>query len=77
MSDLGILFCGDAAMNAVISVARHTVWIDNAAEFGRSWDKMLSYQPDMIYPSHGTPFKAKDLLKHRNFLNGKKLIQLT
>lgn len=73
LPEQGILFCGDAAMNAVISVARHTIWIDNAADFRRSWDKMLSCKPNMIYPAHGTPFQPKDLLKYRNYLDGKRL----
>jgi glyoxylase-like metal-dependent hydrolase (beta-lactamase superfamily II) len=71
---MGIMLCGDAAMNAVISAKRHTIWIDNAAQFGRSWDKILSHNPQMIYPSHGNPFAAKDLEKYRHYLDGKKLI---
>ena len=68
------LFCGDAAMNAIISVARHTIWIEDAAGFGESWDKMLSCEPKMIYPSHGNPFKPEDLVKYRHYLDGRKLI---
>ncbi len=74
LPDSGIMFCGDAAMNAVISVARHTIWIEDATAYGRSWDKMLSYRPKMIYPSHGLPFRPKDLIKYRRYLDGKKLI---
>jgi len=74
LSETGQLFCGDAAMNAVISVARHTIWIEDAAAFGKSWDKMLSCEPKMIYPSHGNPFKPKYLVKHRHYLDGRKLI---
>lgn len=70
----GQLFCGDAAMNAVISLARHTIWIEDAQEFGRSWDKMLAVHPSKIYPSHGTPFLPKDLIKYRHFMDGRKLI---
>jgi glyoxylase-like metal-dependent hydrolase (beta-lactamase superfamily II) len=61
--DSGIMFCGDAAMNAVISVARHTIWIDDKAQFGRSWDKMISYNAKKIYPAHGNPFNPDDLKK--------------
>jgi glyoxylase-like metal-dependent hydrolase (beta-lactamase superfamily II) len=68
LTDSGIMFCGDAAMNAVISVARHTIWIDDKAEFGRSWDKMISYNAKKIYPAHGSPFNPNDLKKYRNFL---------
>jgi len=74
MPDNGKLFCGDAAMNAIISVARHTIWIEDADEFGRSWDKMLALKPAKIYPSHGTPFSPEDLIKYRHFLDNRKLI---
>lgn len=75
LPETGQLLCGDAAMNAVISVARHTIWIEDAEAFGRSWDKMLSLSPKRIYPSHGTPFSPKDLKKYRHFLDGKQLIK--
>lgn len=75
LPDSGRLFCGDAAMNMPISVARHTIWIEDAAEFSRSWDKMLALNPVKIYPSHGRPFSPKDLLKYRHFMDGRKLIQ--
>jgi glyoxylase-like metal-dependent hydrolase (beta-lactamase superfamily II) len=55
-------------MNAVISVARHTIWIDDKAEFVRSWDKMISYNAKKIYPAHGNPFSPNDLIKYRNYL---------
>lgn len=71
----GQLFCGDAAMNAVISPRRHTIWIDDVAEFQRSWDKMTALNPTRIYPSHGTPFSPEDLLKYRHFMDGRSLIR--
>lgn len=74
LEETGELFCGDAAMNAIISVARHTIWIEDAQEFGKSWDKMLALQSKRIYPSHGTPFPPKDLRRYRNFMEGKALI---
>lgn len=70
------LFCGDAAMNAIISVARHTIWIDNVSEFEKSWDKMIALDPLHIYPSHGTPFLPRDLVKHRHYMDHRKLIRL-
>ncbi len=76
LSETGQLFCGDAAMNAIISVAKHTIWIDDAEEFGKSWDKMLAFNPNRIYPSHGTPFSPKALIKHRHYLDGKTLIRV-
>jgi glyoxylase-like metal-dependent hydrolase (beta-lactamase superfamily II) len=69
LHDCGIMFCGDAAMNAVISVARHTIWIDDKTEFSLSWDKMIACNPKKIYPAHGRPFNPKDLIKYRHFLD--------
>jgi glyoxylase-like metal-dependent hydrolase (beta-lactamase superfamily II) len=71
LPDTGELLCGDAAMNAIISVARHTIWIEDKDEFGRSWDKMLELAPTKIYPSHGNPFPPSYLVKHRHYLDGK------
>ena len=75
LPETGQLFCGDAAMNAVISVARNTIWIEDPARFGTSWDRMLALSPTRVYPSHGAPFPPKDLLKYRHFLDGKRLIR--
>ena len=74
LPETGQIFCGDAAMNAVISVARHTIWIEDPTRFGASWDRMLALSPTRVYPSHGVPFPPKDLLKYRHFLDGKRLI---
>ena len=74
LPETGELFCGDAAMNAIISVARHTIWIDNVLEFQCSWDKMIALRPTKIYPSHGKPFSPKDLVKYRHFMDGRSLI---
>lgn len=70
------LFCGDAAMNAVISLRRHTIWIDDVPDFQRSWDKMIALQPTKIYPSHGWPFYPKDLVKYRHFMDGRSVVRL-
>ena len=75
LEETGELLCGDAAMNAFISVARHTIWIEDAQEFGRSWDKMLALNPTKIYPSHGTPFPPNDLVRYRHFMDGRELIR--
>lgn len=74
LEESGVLFCGDAAMNAVISRARHTIWIEDVPAFGRSWDQMLALKPSVIYPSHGTPFSPRDLTKYRHFMDGRVLI---
>ena len=74
LTQTGDLFCGDAAMNAVISVARHTIWIENAAAFSASWDVMLGAAPKRIVPSHGRPFSPEDLKKYRHYLDGRALL---
>jgi len=73
LSETGAVFCGDAAMNAIISRARHTIYIEDAEEFGRSWDRMLALNPAMIYPTHGNPFPPSDLVRYRNYLKGRSL----
>lgn len=72
----GALFAGDAAMNAVISRGYHTIWIDNAQQFGASWDKMIALQPRKIYPAHGSPFSPHKLKKYRHFMEGRTLIPM-
>ena len=74
--ETGELFCGDAAMNAVISRQRHTIWVDDAEAFGQSWDVMLAANPFKIIPSHGNPFDPQDLRKYRHFLKGHGLIPM-
>ena len=69
-----LLFCGDAAMNAPISAARHAIWIEDQADYGRSWDKMLALRPARVYPSHGLPFHPRDLARYRHFLDNRPLI---
>jgi glyoxylase-like metal-dependent hydrolase (beta-lactamase superfamily II) len=71
LPETGEIFCGDAAMNAVISVARHTIWIEDKTEFGFSWDKMLALNPARIFPSHGNPFPPSDLVRFRHYLKDK------
>lgn len=74
LEETGQLFCGDAAMNALVSIARHTIWIDDPVAFGQTWDKMLALQPSKIYPSHGSPFSPNDLVKYRHFMDDRKPI---
>ncbi len=76
LPETGQLFCGDAAMNAVISLGRHTIWIDDVPEFQRSWDKMIALNPERIYPTHGRPFLPEDLIKYRHFMDGRSVISL-
>lgn len=71
LEETGDLLCGDAAMNSIIAPARHTIWIEDPAEFGRSWDRMLAVNPKKIYPSHGRPFPPEDLVKYRHWFEGR------
>lgn len=48
--------------------------IADTDKFGHSWNKMLALNTSKIYPSHGTPFLPKDLVKYRHFLDRRKLI---
>lgn len=63
------IFCGDAAMNGFPSRHRVTIWVENTKEFGQSWDTMHSENAEMIYPAHGKPFDAEDLVRHRRFID--------
>ena len=71
-----ILFCGDAAMNGFPSIKRTIIWIEDLAQYKRSWQKMIALHPKMIYPSHGKPFPATDLQKNHTHLNTIKLYPL-
>lgn len=76
LTDSNELLCGDAAMNAVISVAKHTIWIDDKKAFQASWDKIIGMDVERIYPAHGNPFPAKELARHRRFLDNRTLIPM-
>lgn len=65
----GDLFCGDAAMNGFPSLKRSIIWIEELCDYVHSWDVMIASDARMIYPSHGTPFSASDLIRFRNNLN--------
>lgn len=67
------LLCGDAAGNAVIAPARQAVLIEDVPEFAKSWDKIIALNPARIYPSHGNPFAAEDLVRFRDRLDRLKL----
>jgi glyoxylase-like metal-dependent hydrolase (beta-lactamase superfamily II) len=68
LTDDGALFCGDAAMNGFPSVRRNIIWIENLADYRRSWDTMITSPARVIYPSHGAPFPQSDLIKYRGSL---------
>lgn len=74
--DDGRLFCGDAAMNNFPSIARHTIWIEDADMFLRSWDLIIASGAKIIYPGHGNPFPVEDLRRFYNYMKGKNLLQI-
>lgn len=60
-----VIFCGDAAMNGLPSRRRVTIWIEQKADFFRSWDVLLAENAPRLYPAHGRPFAAAQLRQYR------------
>ena len=48
------LFCGDAEMNGIPSSYKITIWVDDKAVFDKSWNVMLAFKAEKIYPAHGS-----------------------
>lgn len=65
----GNLFCGDAAMNGMMSYKKHSMFIMNKTVYQNSWDKMIASKPTMIYAGHGAPFSVEELVKNRHHLD--------
>ncbi len=64
-----VIFCGDAAMNDFPSIKRLIIWIEDTADFEKSWDVLLAENADAIYPAHGRPFPRNDLAKYKNHIS--------
>ena len=60
-----VIFPGDAAMNGFPSSRRITIWVEDAAAFGQSWDLLISEDADTLYPAHGKPFAKEELARFR------------
>ena len=60
-----VIFPGDAAMNGFPSSRRITIWVENPAAFGRSWDLLIAEDADKLYPAHGKPFAKEELVRFR------------
>lgn len=71
-----VIFCGDAAMNDFPSIRRLIIWIENIADFEKSWDVLLAENANTIYPAHGRPFPKKDLTKYKNCISKIRLRKL-
>lgn len=71
-----VIFCGDAAMNGLPSLNRITIWIENKADFEKSWDGLTESNAKKIYPAHGKPFPVKNLEKYKHKISKRKLYML-
>jgi glyoxylase-like metal-dependent hydrolase (beta-lactamase superfamily II) len=71
-----VIFPGDAAMNGFPSSRRITIWVENPAAFGRSWDLLISEDADMLYPAHGKPFAKEELVRFRQAVDRIRLYAL-
>lgn len=74
--DNGVLFCGDAAMNGLPSIHNVTIWAEDKSDFVKSWERIISTKPKMIYPGHGKPFKSSKLEKNLCYAHKINLYQL-
>ena len=70
------IFPGDAAMNGFPSSHRITIWVEDPAAFGRSWDLLTAEDADILYPGHGKPFAKKELVRFRPAADRMKLYPL-
>ena len=71
-----MIFCGDAAMNGLPSTKRLIIWIENVADYEKSWKQLISTNAKTIYPAHGAPFQKNDLQKYRSAISKVKLRKL-
>ena len=71
-----IIFCGDAAMNGLPSSKRRIIWIENVADFEKSWELLISTDAETVYPAHGKPFSKRDLAKYKSVIPKIKLRKL-
>ena len=67
---------GNSGMNGFPSSRRITIWVENPAAFGRSWDLLISEDADMLYPAHGKPFAKEELVRFRQAVDRIRLYAL-
>ena len=58
------VFCGDAAMNGFPSSSRITIWVEDPADYERSWERLIAEGARIVIPAHGRPFPIEDLQKN-------------
>lgn len=73
LTEDGLLFCGDAAMNGFPSIKRNIIWMEDLEEYKASWDTMLRCGANLVLPSHGKAFPISDLKMYYNRLGSVKL----
>ena len=63
-------------MNGLPSSKRLIIWIENLADFEKSWEQLLLTDAETIYPAHGKPFRKSDLAKYKSVIPKIKLRKL-
>ncbi len=60
----GTAFVGDVAMNFLrfTGIGKHPIYVENLDQVHESWQKLIDAGARVIYPSHGAPFAAADLV---------------
>ena len=60
----GSAFVGDVAMNFlhITGIGHRPIFIENINTVYESWQKLIEQGAKVIYPSHGKPFSARELI---------------
>lgn len=71
--DSGEAFVGDAAMNFLnfCRIKYRPIYINDIKEVLDSWNKIIQNNSQVIYPAHGRPFQAQELVKYKEFFTKK------
>lgn len=74
--DDGSAFCGDATANMLrLAGTRHcTVFMTDMEQSYDSWRKLLAAGATTIYPAHGRPFPAEDLIGDLDAITTEQLV---
>ena len=64
--DSGEMFCGDAAASFLLWAGTNycTVFMTDMVQAYQSWQKMLDAGARLVYPAHGHPFPANQLVRN-------------
>ena len=61
------IFCGDLCMTGIGSSRRAPMWIYNKYDMLASWNALIGSGAKYIYPGHGKPFLAQELVSATEF----------